>query len=217
MNKLRKEKSSLLDTEGSLVNLLFSTNCLFIRKIYERFGTEPIFDKDNNTILKIDHYSHSANGNYQLIVDANNKFYLREKEWSFSKVHFLRNGHGKIAKMQKKVFSFSPYFYLRTMNGKKLLETEKNSFNRENFQILNLSNNKPACRVKFIKSRLGKNTELRKYLKVEFLDSDVPKILALSFILFIRKLTMGYNGISDVASYGRTIARLRPFGPKSFR
>ncbi|MFO7796136.1 MAG: hypothetical protein R6W84_08285 [Promethearchaeia archaeon] len=217
MSRLKNDKSSSVDIEEPLGNFLSDTDCLFIRKIYERFGKEPIFDSQNNIVLRIGNYSHIGNGNYYLELDEKTRYFVNEKEWSLSKVHFLMNKHGKIATMQRKVLSFSPQFYLSTMNGNRVLETKEKSFERTNFEIKTPSKNTPICRIKLIKSRQGKTPDAREYLKVEFFDHEINKILLISFILYIRKLTMLYNGISDVANYGRKIVRLRPFGPKVFK
>lgn len=210
-------ESTKVSSPASLELLLDNTNCVFINKIYKKFGKEPIYDKNKNAILNIERfYNSKINISPFDFKSENGTYILQEKEFSINKVHYLINCSGIIAEMQKKISFLAPHYYLKNKNGK-LFKTPKNQFNKNDYRIIGSREQNSVARVELVKKNFNNSKEEESFFKLEFLDEfSKNRIELLSFVVFLRKINSKYNGISDLTSFGRKFAKLRPFGPKKF-
>ncbi|MBD3196264.1 MAG: hypothetical protein GF317_14495 [Candidatus Lokiarchaeota archaeon] len=189
---------------------------IYLKLNHKNFGSEHIYDETGNVLLKIGRHSTFNNGYYTLEINERTKYILTKKPFSLHKTYYFISPMGESIKFQKVIFSSPPCFYSKTLEGKELLKADFEITRNNYCTIINPSKNKPVCELNSVNPAFLNDSECNECLKLVVKKKEINRILLLGFIIYIRNFFRNSNGISDIAGFGRQLARLRPFGPKSF-
>ena len=192
---------------------------VFLKKNFENFGCEVIFNEIGQVIGKIIIPFLNLNKIFK-IKDINSKkvIVIEKKNKLLSKICYLKENNEKIiASVRKSRFKTKPSKIWLRHDSKNKKYYAIGDFKQFKYEIINSTDNKIIATVIDTdkKEFLPKNKQkiLQNYCCIKLFNLKGVNILIMAFIICINLLNHLSSGISDLAGFERKIARLRPFGP----
>jgi uncharacterized protein YxjI len=189
---------------------------VFLKKKFENFGSEEILNEKGQIIGYII-ISFLKLNKYFKIKDLTTKeiIAIEKKNNILYTIYNLKDKNDElIANIRKNRFSKSPSkIWYKSKTDEFYAYGD---FRRYNYDIFNLNDNIIAKvnkieKIENIPKKIQKTPQT--YYCLNFNSSYLENILIIAFVICINFLNNPSLGISDLMSFERKIARMRPFGP----
>jgi uncharacterized protein YxjI len=209
-------KDSKKISETTSIN---SSQLVFLKKQFQNFGNEDIFNDQGHIIGEIVISFLNLNKKFK-IIDLNTKEFIsiERKNKLFSKIYYLKKQNDEIiAYIKKNRLSLYPSKIWLKLSPRRNKFIAIGNFKKFNYTIVDFKNNKIVAKVNNIEKKQAPPKIIQnisvKYYYLKLINLKVENILMIAFTICINLLNNPHFGASDLAGPERKFARLRPFGP----